>query len=629
MKNKKKTLHFILIALLLCLVSMTFSGLIQNNFGKVKIVDVTLQTDSGTLTGYLLIPQTATAATPAPAVVTSHGYLNNRQMQDITYVELSRRGFVVFAMDAYKHGNSSVPTDIGSNQISLRTGGMVDVVEYLSELAFVDAQHIGVTGHSMGGGFADQTMAYYSNLEKEALASGSSAAEAKKLNKVAAGLIVGNVPSGLEGGTDIMGNQQQSNAPYLTDIGVIVGRYDEFVIAGTGGSVVDLLTQERIKNMVAMQTEDIAIKSAAEVVEGQVYRNAQTGNTIQFYVPWEIHPWNHFSLVSADHTVTFFDQTLSAPNPIPGSNQTWWLKETFNLLGLIGFFLLLVPLADLLLTIPFFKSLRADSVAPVPALETKKAKSRFWTWGFIGAVLVGVVLIPLMVFGMQLVNPFWPQDTTSPIGVWALGSGLLALLILRIAGGKWKDRKETFGVKISRANLGKTILLALSLVAFVYVTVFTADYLFKTDFRIWSFAVKAFPANKIAVALKYLPFFLTFTIINSLSVNRNRFVNWKERKQIWVSILFNILGVVIIIALQYIPCLITGATFFGPMGGMLAGAMALVPILLFPFVPILAIAAVIGIKMYKLTGNIYLGGLVNGLIITMLTIANTSFTYPY
>jgi hypothetical protein len=33
--------------------------------------------------------------------------------------------------------------------------------------------------------------------------------------------------------------------------------------------------------------------------------------------------------------------------------------------------------------------------------------------------------------------------------------------------------------------------------------------------------------------------------------------------------------------------------------------------------------------MYKLTGNIYLGGIVNALFIVMITVANTSFTYPY
>ena len=34
---------------------------------------------------------------------------------------------------------------------------------------------------------------------------------------------------------------------------------------------------------------------------------------------------------------------------MPGSNQTWWLKEAFNLVGLIGFFGAIVPFAALML----------------------------------------------------------------------------------------------------------------------------------------------------------------------------------------------------------------------------------------------------------------------------------------
>ena len=204
-----KSKKIIIVALLLCLTSMLFSGLIQNNFGKAKIVDITLETSNGTLTGYLLIPKNASPSNPAPAVITSHGYLNNREMQDITYVELSRRGYVVFAMDAYKHGHSSVPVDENGALVTVSDGGMIDAVEYVFTLPFVDQSRIGVTGHSMGGGFADITLAYYSDLEKEAIAQGKSPQEAKSLNKVAAGLIIGNVPSGLAGGINIHGGRTE------------------------------------------------------------------------------------------------------------------------------------------------------------------------------------------------------------------------------------------------------------------------------------------------------------------------------------------------------------------------------------------------------------------------------------
>ena len=37
--------------------------------------------------GLLLVPETATAENPAPAIVVSHGWYNSREMQDLNYVE--------------------------------------------------------------------------------------------------------------------------------------------------------------------------------------------------------------------------------------------------------------------------------------------------------------------------------------------------------------------------------------------------------------------------------------------------------------------------------------------------------------------------------------------------------------
>ena len=51
-----------------------------------------------------------------------------------------------------------------------------------------------------------------------------------------------------------------------------------------------------------------------------------------------------------------------------------------------------------------------------------------------------------------------------------------------------------------------------------YVCVFTADYFFHADFRIWTLAIKAFEAP----ILKYLPFgllFITFYVASSVSTN--------------------------------------------------------------------------------------------------------------
>ncbi|MBQ2706144.1 MAG: dienelactone hydrolase family protein [Agathobacter sp.] len=618
-KNWGKTLA---IALILCLVGAFGASVIQSDFGRVEITDVVIRTSAGEYTGYLFVPENATPENPAPAIVTSHGYLNNREMQDLNYVELARRGYVVFAQDAYNHGNSGVLVDGWGSDAQRSTAGMVDAVEYLSALDFVDDTRIGVTGHSMGGGYSNATAAYYSGLEREALANGATAEEAKALNKVAACLIVGNYPLALSQSEDTTGN-----GGYLCDLGIIAGQFDEFYPGMSGYYGYELLTNENTQNLVAVQT-GVSLNGAAE--EGKFYQNAENGYILAFYNPAEFHALNHFSPATVGHIADFFEETLGAPNPMPGSNQTWWIKEAFNLVGLIGFFGAIVPLAALMLELPFFASLKKEKSLVVPALADKKAKGKYIRTNIISGLLSAILLLPLLLIGyVGLLNPFFPQDTTGGIAFWSLGCGLLAWLMLRVGNGKLKGRGEEFGVTVPKGTKRKTLLLALAVVAATFMLVFIADYVFMTDFRIWTLDIRVFDFSKIIVALKYLPFFLVFYVINSVSCNRNCFEDWSEKKQIMAAVGFNIFAPTLFLLVTYVPVIFTKMTIFGGLPGMLVAVGALIPILVIPFVPILGIAGYLSVKLQKLTGNIWLGGLVNAMLITMITVANTSFTFPY
>jgi len=621
---KKRSKILLVISISLILVSMLVAGAVQTSFGKVDVQEISLVTQVGTLTGYLLVPDTATVDNPAPAIVTSHGYLNNREMQDINYVELSRRGYVVFAMNAYKHGDSSVPEARFNDTISVQSGGMVDAVEYLAGLPFVDAYQIGVTGHSMGGGYSITTATYYTGLEREALNSGASADEAGALNKVAAALPVGSYPSELAAGTDLTGQ-----SGFLCDLGVIAGTFDEFFAAG-GNPANALLSSNLTRNLLAVQT---GIQQPGALEAGKFYTNSSNGFKLALYNPKETHAQNHFSIPTAGHVVDFFQKTLSAPNALPPTNQTWWIKELFNLVGLVGFFMFLVPFADLLLTLPFFADLRTAGVQATPALQAGKQKRRFITSIVLNVLLCTILIFPLMMGGyLLLISKALPQDTTGGIGLWALGCALVGLLALRIAAGKFKGRCAEFGVKVSWKKFWKTLLLALMIISGAYILLFFVDYVYQVDFRIWSFDLRVFSANKIIVAIKYLPFYLSYFIVSSILVSRNTFANWSERKQTWMAVLFNTLTPALFLLISFSPLLFSDFTFWNialGQGTLLSSAGALVPILMIPFLPILGITAYLSLKLYKLTGHIWLAAMVNALLVTMLTVANTSFSFAY
>ena len=58
-----------------------------------------------------------------------------------------------------------------------------------------------------------------------------------------------------------------------------------------------------------------------DTVEGKFYVNESNGYIMAFYNPAEFHAQNHFSMTTVGHVVDFFEETLGAPNPMPGSNQ--------------------------------------------------------------------------------------------------------------------------------------------------------------------------------------------------------------------------------------------------------------------------------------------------------------------
>lgn len=64
-------------------------------------------------------------------------------------MELSKRGYVVMAIDAYGHGHSKFP-DTQINGGIVADMGTYAALQYLKTLPYVDLERVGMTGHSMG-----------------------------------------------------------------------------------------------------------------------------------------------------------------------------------------------------------------------------------------------------------------------------------------------------------------------------------------------------------------------------------------------------------------------------------------------------------------------------------------------
>ncbi|MCR4854642.1 MAG: hypothetical protein K5908_00600 [Erysipelotrichaceae bacterium] len=603
----------LIIALLLCIISIVCAGLLQTDFGRVEMTDITLETPAGKLTAYLFKPDSASSEDPAPAVLCSHGYLNNREMQDCNYIELARRGYVVISLDDFSHGNSDVPVGYEDSP-DVRSNGLITFIEYLASMDYVDETKIGVTGHSMGGSYSIVTMTYYTDLEREALKKGVDPKEAHKFNKVNTGVIVGNYPTEMA--------QKTNGETFLCHTAVIAAKYDEFFF----GNAAVLLSSDNSKNLVSNILET---KVTGDLEEGKAYVSPSTGYSVALYNPAQFHATNHFSKTVVSYLLEAFDRYMPAPIRIPYNDQVWFYKELFNLVGLIGFFMFVVPFIDLLTQIPVFAKIKKE-------VRYFDRPERYVSSNIKTGIINCLLIFPLMLGGyVLLLNPFWPQDTTGGIGLWSIGCSLAILFSLKKAfGRKLKGDLEDFGSAISVPDLLITVLLSVIVTVATYGLLFAADLINQTDYRFWSFDIRSFPLKKIWVAVKYIPLYAGFYIVQSLAIKRSTFKDCSQWKQILVCGFFNMLAPLLMLIITYAPTPLLQATtwvaLFSKLGvSFIASAFALVPILLLPIVPLMFITSTIAVRTYRLTGNMYIAAFVNTLLIVMITVANTSFSFPY
>jgi dienelactone hydrolase len=604
----KKNLRILAISLVLCLISMIGASLVQTSGGKIEIKDLRWETPSGHLMSALLfIPPNATKGTPAPAIVTSHGWYNNREMQDMNYTEYARRGYVVMSIDMYGHGNSDT---VASTEWQNRGTGMYDAVELIASLPYVDKKHIGVTGHSNGARAANWSIDE-DNLKPNPL--------------ISAVLLVANDPTYTDAKTKEYYNKYGSR-----DVGVVAAQYDEFFFRAKLKDGTTTIPRDYINTDNAQSFLNFGVdpKTAEKRTGYTMYKKDINGKpaTRVIYNPAQNHPWNTISASVATSSLDFFQNALGAPVKIASASQVWQYKEFFNLIGLIGFVLFIVSFTKALLNTSLFASLKASKEAVAAPAPVGIGKAWFWGGLAVSTLVSAFSYMPLFTWANKIrpayFATFFTQAPVFYIGVWCTLCGATTIIIMFLsyyffAKKQGMNLRET-GVVISFRTLLKTIGLSLTVAAAAFGLVFFADYFFKTDFRFWVIAVKAFTPDKIAITLKYLPFFLLFYIANSVAVNCFNFVAVGKKEWMNTALLavFNGLSSAIILCIQYF-------TFFGTGQVAFTKFSNIVEIWLYPIVIILPIAAIISRKIYRSTKNPYLPGIISAIIITLISCSNT------
>ena len=651
-KNKVAVIFLIVCLAVIFLSSFIASG-IQSDGWTVEVTDLRDETNEGTkdvvtvvddvetvktetikgkvVSGILFKPKAASADNPLPAVVLTHGYLNNREMQLQNAIELARRGFVVLTVDREGHGNYE---NSGSTSALIATNGLYDSAKYVYNLDYVDKDKIGISGHSMGG-----------------MTTSAVLAQDVQLGLVSAGLI--------QSYDDFYGAGED------VSVGFLKSQDDEFFYTTNenGGTLSrEWLTTTEAKKYIGNASLE------GDVVNGGIYINGVltdiadgTAADSAFRVIYEIdgiHPQVHYSVEGAEAVTNFFYTAFGVPNGfeyISESNQTWWVKEMFSLIGLIAFFALIFPMVSLLLRVPFFRTLKGKQVATedgtlvwvdnaLPEAKPLKGIQKNLTYwlGAIGIALFSGFTINSICteYGDKWFpnTQLYPQDTTNWVAMWAVCVALFAvagILFFWFVNGainkiRYKEQGSSYTenpfasarLQSGFGGLVKTFVLALTVVGLLLALLFLNWAIWKVDFRIWTFAVKVFDLGVLLPTIvRYSVFFGIFFIVSAIFNENYRVKNLPEWASILINVFFNIFGVLLVVAIQY--------GTFTTTGEMWQPEMALGYIVLFPMIPILAIATVISRRMTAKTGNIWLGAFINTILFTLITCSNTAASFAY
>ena len=679
-QTSKKTVPWklLVISLAIILLFSFLASMFNSGMFTVNVSRINFETANGELSGLLYMPKGAGEDDPRPAIIVTHGYLNSAEMQDANAIELSRRGYVVLALDMYDHGHSNLKDEVYESFAAygdfLKTwapfwlNSMNDAVQYMYDQPYVLKDEagngmIGITGHSMGGFSSTMAVAY----DEQAFA-------ATGIRKIRANLTEGSdfQYSGIFGVTaaafDAAGGGRI--------LGKVAAQYDEFFFNAPddpAGSV-------RKKDYVSTP-DGMTFLQQTEPAEANTWYDTSDGGKRIIYEPAQTHPWNHFSRLTTGNAIDFYNTAfadLLKETPAGGGSQIWFLKEACECIALVGFVLFILSFARLLISLPFFK--KACTELPAPAASPKDGKlaatililvvaimlpallfETLYGWNpndgtlklvreiACGLCLVGALFAFLSIRGSQHKKGYivggcialagaaglavltknslyegastWTAPVVNDVAKWTVGCTFISLIIMALVFlfFKAKDgvKLSDYGVTFKPLAIVAGLCAAVVSVAAAYGLLFLIDAIFKTDFRIWTFAFKTFDGNILPAVLRYLPTFLAFYLVSTASI----FINTNtERMQGWkgyvLAVLLNAGGIALWLVRQYSTLFSTGVAAHP--GANLSG------IVLVAMVPTLAIAAIISRYLYKRTGNIWLPAFLNGLLMTIMTVANTT-----
>jgi pimeloyl-ACP methyl ester carboxylesterase len=550
---------------------VTLAASVQSAFGTVIVSEVDLtDADGAAIHTTLQKPVYATAADPLPGVVVIHGSLQNKEWLMAFGIELVRRGFVVLTIDANGHGNS----DPG------RGGAGTAALEYLAALDYVDESEMGLIGHSMGGGYSWRAI-NQSSVVVDAL------------------VLVG------------AGVSSSATVPYAPNTLVAVGDFDSLSSYPSDPTRLDTYF------------------NVTGVEPGVTYGDFAEGTARKLFIAKTNHLFETIDPSIVSESIEWMKESLKN-----GVEDSYWLPRTNllyplwlvgGLLGLLGAILTIFPLLLILIGLPLFRSLRGEPVGGVSS--NKSYLGNGVIYGIIGAG----TFFPFLAVGtiLSFVLPS-PQSNSLSVMSWMIGSGLIAALVLFLM---IRYRGQTGLRRLADLENGSSeflpkfvrgLVLGVIVIGWLYAWTLLVDIGLALDLRCFLPGFHDLLLSQaILVPVYFVGFFIYFAVEGMwltgplLTAPKD---TWSKTQLHWtLKAMF----------IKCVPYVLLIAFEFG--GGFLTGT-ALVPgiigfsfLFFYAFTPWFAVATVVTMWAYRLTGNHYVGAILNGLICAWLLASILSF----
>ena len=623
-----------ILAIVLCVLGSILGNAIQTDFGNVTKENLVIESSSGhRLAMNMLKPASATNDTPAPTIVFAHGGNGLKDKFENYQIEWARRGFVVFSFDLYGHGDSEV---MNTTDWLVNGRGLYDTVKYAATLPFVDADKIAVSGQSRGGNTIHETMLLDNEATTpliKAVLYVSRDAIYKDAETQGFGYVPGKTTSAQAASKD---NGEYFNYYGNRTVGIIAGMWDQFSFKETDPNTGEMLPNpDYLKHNNAKSFLNFGATpdaSTPDGVSGKWYTKTIDGKEASRVI-W-LHPGFHTSqLFQTDATanaVEFMTKAFGVNTTLANNNLIYPWKIAASAVAFASMFMFAVFFALWLAQMPVFRGTsRGDATMRIAASIPGSAK---WTWGCL-------IVNTLFATGSTLALYFMNADTH--IGTFfkqgqPLFSGLMCAIATvftlgvtivwyRCFAKKNGMNLDEIDIKTTLFDFFKTLMLALTVTGGTLILVWGAQYFFKTNFEFLYWGIFPFASYKIIEMLKVLPIFLIAYVVSSVFINclnynttygRNKVVN------ILVLSAFSAAVPAIISGIGWGRFMITGVNdLFG------AGYTRIIDGL-FQTVFLLFITPIVTRAIYSKTRNPYLGGLINAILVMVITCVNSQIAFP-